>query len=291
MIKSGAMDEFGSTRRSLVNRLPAALKSADQEARARAAGQNDMFGLASPARADTTVETAELAEWSQRELLLNEKEALGLYLTGHPFDAVRGDAQYFVDGTPADKSSEPQPMSYGERSYAQTRREVTVAGLIMDIRKRGNRFTVVLDDNSGRLEVSLFSEAFQQFRHLLEKDEIVVVNGSLRYDDFNGAWQVNARNILHIDRVIETRAKSMILNLAPNGGGKALLTQLHDVLLPFRKGNCDVAVQYTGSDAAARLSLGPEWSVRPSRELRDKLIDLLGQNSIRFVYTPGRELM
>jgi DNA polymerase III subunit alpha len=63
------------------------------------------------------------------------------------------------------------------------------------------------------------------------------------------------------------------------------------VLLPFRKGNCDVAVQYTGSSAAARLSLGPEWSVRPSRELRDKLVDLLGQNSIRFVYTPGRELM
>jgi DNA polymerase-3 subunit alpha len=291
MIKSGAMDEFGSTRRSLVSQLPAALKSADQEARARAAGQNDMFGLASTARTDAVIETVELAEWSQRELLLNEKEALGLYLTGHPFDSVRGDAQHFVDGTLADISSEPQPMSTGERSYAQARREVTVAGLIMEIRKRGNRFTVVLDDNTGRLEVSLFSEAFQQFRHLLEKDEIVVINGSLRYDDFNGAWQVNARNILHIDRVIETRAKSMILNVAPNGAGKVLLTQLHDALLPYRKGTCDVAVQYTGSSAAARLSLGPEWSVRPSRELRDKLIDLLGQNSIRFVYTPGRELM
>ena len=78
----------------LVNQLPAALKSADQEARARAAGQNDMFGLASAARTDVAVETVELAEWSQRELLLNEKEALGLYLTGHPFDSVRGDAQH-----------------------------------------------------------------------------------------------------------------------------------------------------------------------------------------------------
>ncbi|HSD70586.1 MAG TPA: DNA polymerase III subunit alpha [Woeseiaceae bacterium] len=291
MIKSGAMDEFGSTRRSLVNRLPAALKGADQEARARAAGQNDMFGVAAAVQTDTTEEAVELAEWSHRELLLNEKEALGLYLTGHPFDSVRGDAQHFVDGTLADISSEPQPMSNGERNYAQARRDVVVAGLIMDIRKRGNRFTVVLDDNTGRLEVSLFSEAFQQFRHLLEKDEIVVVSGSLRYDDFNGAWQVNARNILHIDRVIETRAKSMILNLSPNGSGRALLVQLHDVLLPFRKGHCDVAVQYTGSSAAARLSLGPEWSVRPSRELRDKLGELLGQNCIRFVYTPGRELM
>jgi DNA polymerase-3 subunit alpha len=291
MIKSGAMDEFGSSRRSMAHQLPAALKGADQEARARAAGQNDMFGLTDPAPVVEKTESVELAEWSSRERLLNEKEALGLYLTGHPFDAVRSDAQYFVDGRLGDISSEPQPASNGERNYAQARREVTVAGLIMEIKKRGNRFTVILDDDTGRLEVSLFSEAFQQFRHLLEKDEIVVVNGSLRYDEFMAAWQVSAKNILHIDRVIETRAKSMILSLSPNGQGKTLLTKLHDVLLPFRKGNCDVAVQYTGCDASARLSLGPEWNVRPSRELREKLTDLLGQNSIRFLYTPGRELM
>jgi DNA polymerase-3 subunit alpha len=291
MIKSGAMDVFGSTRRSLSHELPGALKSADQEARARAAGQNDMFGLSVPEPAVDNSPAVELAEWSRRELLLNEKEALGLYLTGHPFDAVRGDAGFFVDGRLADISAEPPPVSNGERNYAQNRRDVTVAGLIMDIRKRGNRFTVVLDDDTGRLEVSLFSEAFQQFRHLLEKDEIVVISGTLRYDDFMGAWQVSAKNVLHIDRVIETRARSMILSLSPNGQGTTLLTQLQDVLLPFRKGNCDVAVQYTGSTAAARLSLGPEWSVRPSRELRDKLVDLLGQNSIRFLYTPGREIM
>ena len=150
---------------------------------------------------------------------------------------------------------------------------------------------MVLDDDTGRLEVSLFNEAFQEFRHLLAKDEIVVVSGGLRFDEFMGAWQVNARNILHIDRVIETHAKSMILNVAPNGQGQRLLTELHDVLLPYREGNCDVAVQYTGDSAAARLTLGPEWCVRPSRELREKLTDLLGRNSVRLLYTPGREIM
>jgi DNA polymerase-3 subunit alpha len=162
--------------------------------------------------------------------------------------------------------------------------------LIMDIRKRGNRVTVVLDDDSGRLEVSLFSEAFQEFRHLLSKDEIVVVNGGLRFDDFMGAWQVNAKTIVPIDRVIESRARHMILNVAPNGQGPALLHRLHDVLLPYREGSCDVAVQYTGEDAAARLNLGPDWKVRPSRELRDKLAELLGQNSVRMVYAPNAEM-
>jgi hypothetical protein len=83
----------------------------------------------------------------------------------------------------------------------------------------------------------------------------------------------------------------MLIRLAPNGHGEKLLAELHDTLLPYRQGNCDVSVQYYGAGAAARLSLGPEWSVRPSRELRDKLNELLGTGSVRLLYAPGREIM
>lgn len=291
MIKAGAMDVFGYTRRGMMQDLTEALRSADQESRAAAAGQNDMFGIAEPVDIPEPVKSASVVEWTEHEFLTNEKEALGLYLTGHPFNAVRGDARFFVDGRLADISSEPPPQNGGERNFAQARREVTVAGLIMDVRKRGNRVTVVLDDDSGRLEVSLFSEAFQQFQHLLIKDEIVVVSGSLRYDDFMGGWQVSARNIVQIDRVIEKRARCMIIQIKPNGQGPALLTRLHDVLLPYREGSCGVSVQYTGSAASGRFELGAEWSVRPSRELRDKLNDLLGENSVRMLYAMDREMM
>ena len=292
MIKAGAMDEFGQSRCGLSEQLEEALASADQEAKAKAAGQNDMFGLdAPPPAADAPVESR-VQEWPERQLLNFEKEALGLYLAGHPFDAVRVDAMYFVDGKLADLVAEPAPQNTkGERDYAQSRREVTVAGLVSDLRKRGNRVSVVLDDDTARMEVSLFSEAYQEFQHLLAKDEIVVISGPLRYDDFQGGWTVNVKNVLHIDRVIESRAKGMVLSLAPNGQGQQILVQLHDVLLPFRDGSCDVAVQYTGDSAAARLELGPEWSVRPSRELRDKLGELLGAKNVRLLYAPGREIM
>jgi len=291
MIKSGALDRSDNSRRGLMQELPEALKSADQQARARAAGQNDMFGIDKVQDKTEPTRSVHLKEWNEHEFLVNEKEALGLYLTGHPFDAVRNDARFFVSGKLGDINSEPAPQNdIGVRNYAQSRREVTVAGLIMDVRKRGNRVTVILDDDTGRLEVSLFSEAFQDFKHLLLKDEIVVISGTLRYDDFAGGWQVNAKDVLEIDRVIENRARSMIIQVAPNGQGPALMTQLHDLLLPYRQGRCDVSVQYLGVDAAARFELGPEWSVRPSRELRDKLNDLLGQNSVRMLYAMDREM-
>jgi len=291
MVRAGAFDDFGLSRRALAHALPDAMQTAEQEARARAAGQNDMFGLAEPAAEvpETVVQHRELQEWNESELLANEKDALGLYLTGHPFAAVRGDAAYFIDAKLADLAAEPAPDTGDkERGYGYARREVTVAGLIMDIRKRGNRVTVVLDDDSGRLEVSFFSEAFAEYRHLLVKDEIVVVQGGLRYDEFIGGWQVNAKQAWSIDRLIEQRATSMILSVAPNGQGQRLITDLHDLLLPYRLGQCDVAVQYRGSDASARLTLGADWCVRPSRELRDKLSELLGRDSVRLLYTPAR---
>jgi DNA polymerase-3 subunit alpha len=295
MIKAGAMGGFGYSRRSLIEQVPEALANADQAARAAAAGQNDMFGLDKPTSQDDSEAPSVVVdpgEWPEREFLRSEKEALGLYLSGHPFDAVRDDARAFVEGSLGDLIAEPAPQSTkGERNYAQKGREVTVAGLVADIRKRGNRVSVTLDDDSGRMEVSLFSEAFQEFRHLLQKDEIVVISGPLRYDDFMSSWTVNAKSVAHIDRIIESRASSMVLSLAPNGQGEALLVKLHDVLLPYREGSCDVSVQYMGDTASARLKLGKEWAVRPSRELRDKLTELLGSKNVRMLYAPTREIM
>jgi DNA polymerase-3 subunit alpha len=292
MIKAGALDDFDVSRRALIEQVPEALASADQEARAAAAGQNDMFGLDKAEVELDTPQQVDLPEWPEAEFLRNEKESLGLYLTGHPFEAVRADAKAFSDGRLADLMAEPAPQSTkGERNYAKASREVTVAGLVADIRKRGNRVSVTLDDDSARMEISLFSEAFQEFRHLLVKDQIVVVSGGLRYDDFLSNWTINAKQVMEIDRVIESRARSMVLSLAPNGQGETLLVKLHDVLLPHREGSCDVSVQYIGESASARLQLGPEWSVRPSRELRDKLTELLGSKNVRMLYAPTREIM
>jgi len=293
MIKSGAFDVFDNTRRGLMQQVGSALKGAEQAARAAAAGQNDMFGLETPPPVVVEETRApEMSEWPKLVLLRNEKEALGLYLTGHPFDEVRHDAGFFVDRKLGDFAKEPAPKTAGgERDYSRGRREATVAGLIVEFKKRGNRVSVVIDDDTGRMEIALFSEAYEEFRDLLVKEEIVVVSGGLRYDDFIGGWTLNAKSVEPIDRVIEARARHMLLRLSPNGQGTALLTELQQLLTPYRNGSCDVAVQYCGSNASARLALGAEWSVRPSRELRDKLDELLGHGNVKLQYAPGREIM
>ena len=162
----------------------------------------------------------------------------------------------------------------------------------MTSRKRGNRVSVVLDDDTGAHGNQRCSARHSRsFGHLLVKDEIVVVSGALRYDDFIGGWTINAKNVLPIDRVIESRAKSMVLTWRRTGRASSCWSSCTTCCCRIAKGNCDVSVRYTGDAAAARLSLGPEWAVRPSRELRDKLTELLGSNNVRLLYAPGREFM
>ena len=120
----------------------------------------------------------------------------------------------FADGKLADladaASRQPAGNSRrGERSFAQARREVTVAGLVARHPQARQPVSVTLDDDTGRMEVSLFSEAFQEFRHLLVKDEIVVVTGGLalrRLHRLPGpSTRERSRNI---DRVIESKCEA-----------------------------------------------------------------------------------
>ena len=112
----------------------------------------------------------------------------------------------------------------------------------------------------------------------------------MRYDEFIGSWTINAKNIKQVDSVIESNAKSLILSIKSNDECDNTLSKLHDILLPFQEGQCDVSVHYIGEEASAKLSLGAEWTVKPSRALLDKLTDLLGGNNVRLLFTHNSKL-
>jgi DNA polymerase-3 subunit alpha len=60
--------------------------------------------------------------------------------------------------------------------------------------------TLVLDDRSGRIECTLFNEAYEQHRELINADNILVVSGSLNYDEFRGGLSIRADNLLTFEQ-------------------------------------------------------------------------------------------
>jgi DNA polymerase-3 subunit alpha len=286
LIRAGCLDALGPNRATLMHQLPAAMQLGEQNTRAQAAGQDDLFGLAPAADSaepppELPVET--LPEWSEAVRLAGERETLGLYLTGHPIAEFADDLKALVSGRIADVAGS-KPV--GEQRSWGGGRTVTIGGLVLEVRRRGQRVMLLLDDRSARIEVSLFDELYQQHRELLAKDAIILVEGQLRFDDFIEDWRLNAKKITPIEQAREQHARRLVIRWRANGENTRFLQGLEAALQPYRHGGCAVAVHYSGSDARAAILLGEDWNVRPTRELVEKLTALAGRDAVRVVYGP-----
>jgi DNA polymerase III subunit alpha len=292
LIRAGAMDSLGPNRASLMHGLPAAMQAAEQQSRAQAAGQDDLFGLALPAAPAATEESAAagetLPEWSEAVRLAGERETLGLYLTGHPITEYERELRPIVSGRIADIGG-AKPVGGNEGGWRGPGRNVTVAGLVLEIRKRGNRTSFVLDDRSGRIEVTLFEDVYQQYRALVARDAILVVEGSLRFDDFADDWRVSAKKIIDVAQAREQYARRLVLRWprGTNGDGGRVIEAIERALRPNRGGRCAVAIRYAGDSASANVLLGEEWCVRPSQDLIERLGQIVGREGVELVYAPA----
>jgi len=279
LIKSGSLDGFGVNRAALMLQLGEAMQRGDQGARAQEAGQVDLFGLAPEERtaAMSVTPAAAAPDWSEALRLAGERETLGLYLTGHPIARVEQHLPRFVSHRIGDLLGE-RPFAQASRGFTAGR-SVTVAGLIDEIRKRGARISLSLDDRSGRIEVTLFDEVFQRHRDLIIKDALVLIEGLLRFDEFSDGWRLGARRITDLDQALESQARRIVLKWPPERAPGAF-EELAQILGRFRPGPCPVTIEYRAAAASGALTLGPEWSVRPARELLFALEELVGRQGI-----------
>jgi DNA polymerase-3 subunit alpha len=290
LIRSGAVDTLGANRATLMHTLPAAMQLADQTIRARVVGQDDMFGLMDPGPSVATPANEVLPDWSRRVRLDGERDTLGLYLTGHPFEEFEAEVRPIISGRIADITGDrPAPASEG---FHFKGKPATVAGMVFDLGKRGGRMIFTLDDRSGRLEASMFEETWQQYRTQIAKSAILIVEGALRFDEYIEGWRLNARRVIDIDQAREQHGRRLLLRW-PQGmdqsGDKSFIKQLEQILRPFRGGRCAVAVRYQSSAARAELVLSEEWQVKPTRELTERLAQLCGNDGVRLLYAPRFE--
>src|SRR5579863_7123576 len=283
LLRSGRLDGLGENRATLMERLSAAMQLGDQNTRAHEAGQNDLFGLASESASPSPVRRgAPLAEWSQAVRLAGERETLGLYLTGHPLNRFEPALARLVSHRIGDLVGE-RPVVGLEPGRFGGGKAVTVAGLVDEVKKRGPRVFVTLDDRTGRIEALLFEETWQKHRELITKDALLLVEGLVRFDDFSDAWRLSVRRVSELEEARSRSAQRLVIS-ASYTDASALSTRLAAVLTPWRGGPCPITIEYRGADASGALSLGAEWSVRASTELLEELEGLFGAGSVEVVY-------
>jgi len=289
MIRSGCLDALGPNRATLSAELDRAMHLGEQNSLAQSTGQDDLFGLGA-AQSVVLATTAPVPDWTEAVRLGYERETLGLFLSGHPITPYEPDLKFLVSARLVDVGGpKPAPAPDGGRAWGGGKL-ATVAGLVLEIRRRPNRVTLILDDRSGRLEVSLFEEMFQQYRDLIVKDAILVIDGTLRFDDFIEAWRLQAKSVLDIDKARERYARRLWLRWPAEFDGPQGLNRFEELLKPYLRGPCGLSVAVTRATYTGKLNLPDTWSVRPTRELLDRLTALVGRDGWYLVYGPRSDV-
>ncbi|MFN3883171.1 MAG: DNA polymerase III subunit alpha [Rhodocyclaceae bacterium] len=272
LIRAGAFDSLDDHRAKLLASVGRALEAADQAE--KNAHQGGLFDSPDGSAA-TETHYLDVPRWTERERLLNEKQALGFFFSGHPFDAHASEIAAFAPRRLADL----QPA----------REAQLIAGIVLGVRtqmsRRGKMAFVLLDDASAQLEVSVFNELWECVRAKIEEDELLIVAGKVSRDDFSGGLRVVADEVLTL---AEARGRfAHLLRLSFDGQSLAGgAERLRSLLAPYRAQEtaCPVRIRYRNREAEAELVLPTTWRVRLDDRLLAELGDWLMPENVHVVY-------
>lgn len=290
LIRSGALDRLGphffdepkayqanidQNRAVLLAAMEEAIKAAEQTARTHDSGHADLFGgVFVEEDADVYANHRKAKELTLKERLKGEKDTLGLYLTGHPIDEYEGEIRRFarqriIDLKPA-------------------RDTQTVAGMIIALRvmknKKGDKMGfITLDDRSGRIEASLFADAFHSAQSLLQTDAMVVVEGEVSNDDFSGGLRLRVKRVMSMEDARTNLAESLRLKVHTDALKGDQLRWLGE-LFKRHRGACPITMEYSRNDAKALLQFGENWRIDPADSLIQALRDQFGRDNVFLQY-------
>ena len=266
LVKAGAFDALSDHRAQLFASVGAALEAADRAA--KSGGQVGLFG-----ETDAIEEAlVEVPRWSEPETLLQEKSAVGFYLSGHPFTAYAEEVGAFAK----------KPLN----ALEPAREPVVMAGVAVSLRtqmtRRGKMLILLLDDARGQVEIVIFNELYEQYRHLLKEDALLVVEGKVNRDDYSGGVRVTADRIYDLAGARTRFARGLRLSCNGESSGR----KLAELLSPYtlEEGGCPVWVDYRNGQAQCRVRLGEAWRVRLDDRLIESLAGWLKPGAVNVLY-------
>ncbi len=193
LIKGGALDSFGLTRRQMMLMYSDVMDSVSHERKESISGQMSLFDMFDSGEGPSDVAVPEVGEYTKDELLAFEKEVLGVYLSGHPLDEYNELWNRNITNICSDFDRDEET---GEAKVRDTER-VVVGGIISGVKikptKSGKSMAYfTLEDLAGSVEAVVFPKPFQDFRSDIREDNRVFVIGNVDLqDDKNGKLLCN----------------------------------------------------------------------------------------------------
>ncbi|HET9447338.1 MAG TPA: DNA polymerase III subunit alpha, partial [Steroidobacteraceae bacterium] len=290
LAKAGAFDSFYATdakwtaqpatvrRARLFGSVDRAIEHGGRRQKDKERGQSFLFGGGgadddgSDSQVSSASSLADAMAWTEQQLLAFEKEALGLYLSGHPLTRYSADLKTIGAKT--------------INELAAVQGDATVGGIIAACRivktRKGDRMAVfMLEDLTGTVETVVYSEPYKQYASLIENDAMVLVKGRIEIDD-EGRAKIRTAELSPISVLTEKLTRALHVKMAVPPCGRPTFEALADVFTRHR-GDRRVTfeLELTNREKPVRIHADvPQVRVRPSERLVAEVERICGAGSV-----------
>jgi DNA polymerase III subunit alpha len=259
LVKAGAFDSLGITRAAAMDSVTTLLNGSA----GRNTGQQSIFGE------ESFEPGPEIAEWDESELLRNEKESLGFYITGHPltkFDTM-------LSRLRAKKTTECEHLA--------DRSDIIIGGILRSIKKKNVKSTgdlmayLTLEDDEGSVEVIAFPELYKNSVHLLKKDMLLLIKGSADKDE--KGVRIRGREISDLEDAGRISLKRMDICIEESGDSSDHLRDIRDLVAQY-PGDCQLFLKIKLEKSHTVIATGIH--IRPDNILLNRLEDMVGRGTV-----------
>jgi len=273
LIKAGAFDAFGHTRRSLAEGINQLFDAAARLSEDRESGQGGLFDLSEDTSVKTVSGPPPLPEWPQREKLALERDALGYYVTGHPIHEYRDSLAKF------------DVLRLSDMDETMSGKSVQVAGMVLTVEEKISKKTgdpmafLQIDDGTGQLECSVFSKHYHKWESVRNSPEPLLFSGRLdvetNIETEESRYRLLCDGIQRLDDARRLLTKSVRIHVDACAARSQTIDEMYRIV-KNHPGPTPIEIEMVlPGTGRMMIRANSRWAVDPSEELLRELRQLL----------------
>ncbi len=277
-IKSGALDSLEGNRNQKLQIVSQVLNNKSKNQKNVISGQMSLFDFATEEdKKSFQVQMPEVKELSREQILLFEKETLGIYISGHPLEDYADEMEKNVTAKTSDfaidEESNEAKLGDGQK--------VIIGGMITSMKKMTTKKMqmmafVELEDMVGSVEVIVFPKIYEQTKKYLNEEARVYVEGRVQIQE-DGVGQLIGEKILPFDQT----GKELWLQYADKEDFAAREKEMMEILQQAQSGIDGVYI-YLKKEHAKKF-LGERYLIALTDGLKSRFEEILGQENVKIV--------
>jgi DNA polymerase-3 subunit alpha len=277
LCRTGAFDSFGQRRSQLVAVLEETISMAQTTSRDKAIGQGSLFDMLADEdkQGIDSVEFPDIPEFHEQEMLQNEKDLLGFYVTGHPL------------GEYADIIKIYSTHSLAEISELTHDTGVNVGGIITDLQRRqskkGNEFAILqLEDTEGSAECMVFSDTYQKVKTMLEVNMPFYISALVDAKEETSTPKLIAKEVLPLNLIQEFYTKEIHIRMHEGSAKKEMLLEIKKLCKMYSGDTTLIFCLTCSNGEIAFAEAPPSYNVRVTPELIKGITNIVGENRLHY---------